>query len=70
MDPIVFKATADPDVMYLHEALREPDAAEFKEAMKKEVNDHTENGHWQVVEKASVPKGVKILPAVWAMRRK
>jgi hypothetical protein len=69
-NPIAFKATADPDVMYLHEAMRESDADKFKEAMKKEVGDHTDNGHWKIVEKASVPKGVKILPVVWAMRRK
>ena len=43
-DPIAFKATADPDTMYLHEAMREPDAKKFQEAMQKEVAEHTENG--------------------------
>ena len=69
-DPIAFKATADPDTMYLHEAMKEPDAQQFKEAMIKEVNEHTENGHWEVVPRSTVPEGVKVLPAVWSMKRK
>jgi hypothetical protein len=57
-DPISFKATADPDTMYLHKAMRAPDAAQFKEA------------HWVVVRKTEVPSHAKILPAVWSMKRK
>ena len=38
--------------------------------MVKEVNTHTENGNWVVVRKVDVPQGTKILPSVWAMRRK
>jgi hypothetical protein len=35
-DPIMaFKATSDPDTMYLHEAMREPDKKEFIQAMQK-----------------------------------
>jgi hypothetical protein len=45
-DPISFKATADPDTMYLHKAMRAPDAEQFKEAMRKEVESHMEKGHW------------------------
>ena len=36
-DPLhILKATTDPDTMYLHQAMKEPDAEEFKKAMQKE----------------------------------
>jgi hypothetical protein len=56
--------------MYYHEAMREPDRAKIIKAMEKEVKSHTENGVWELVPRSSVPPGIKILPAVWAMRRK
>jgi hypothetical protein len=46
------------------------DSAEFKNAMLQEVNAHSDNDHWEVWEKASVPEGQDILPAVWAFKRK
>ena len=70
-DPIsAMKATSDPDTMYHHEAMREEDAQQFKEAMVKEVNDHTNRRHWVPVLRTSVPPDIKILPAIWAMKRK
>jgi hypothetical protein len=63
-------ASADPDTTYYHEAMREPDRGEFIKAVAKEVKSHTENGVWDLVPRSSVPKGVKILLAVWAMKRK
>ena len=45
----------------MHEALKkQPDAKQFKKAMVKEVKDHTERGHWKVIEKKDVPKGNKM----------
>jgi hypothetical protein len=67
---ISFKATADPDTLYLHKAMRAPDAAQFKEAMKHEVSKHTKKGHWEVVPKSEVSSHSKILPAVWLIKRK
>jgi hypothetical protein len=69
-NPLAFAASTNPDVMYLDQAMNEPDREKFREAMVKEVQAHTENGHWKIVPKRSVPRGTKILPAVWAMRRK
>ena len=71
-DPILYanEASNDPDTLYMHEALRAPDAQEFKKAMVKEVNDHNDRQHWEIMEKKDVPKGETILPAVWAMKRK
>ena len=70
-DPIqAYAASADPDTMYYHEAMKAPDKENFKEAMRQEVNSHTENEVWELVPAASVPEGVKVLPSVWAMKRK
>ena len=63
-------ATADPDTMYYHEAIKQPDRAQFIEAMKKEVSDQENNGNWIVVPRETIPKGYVCLPAVWAMKRK
>ena len=68
--PIAYKATNDPDTLYMHEALKAPDAKEFKKAMIKEVQDQTQRKHWRVMLKKDVPQGETILPAVWSMRRK
>lgn len=68
--PIAFKATNDPDTLYMHEALKAPDANEFKKAMVKEVVDQTQRKHWRVMLKKDVPQGETILPAVWSMKRK
>ena len=67
---LAFKAKSDPDTMYLHEALRQPDRKEFIRAMDKELRDQLEHGNFTVVHKSTVPEGATILPTVWAMRRK
>ena len=70
-DPILaMKATADPDTMYMHEAMREPDWDQFRMAMQKEVQDQMDNGNFTIVKRSQIPKGKIILPAVWQMKRK
>ncbi|KAG7349703.1 reverse transcriptase RNA-dependent DNA polymerase [Nitzschia inconspicua] len=69
-DPIVFAASTNPDIMYRHEAMKEPDAPQFREAMVKEVTDHLKNRHFVVIPRSQVPKDEETMPAVWAMRRK
>ena len=69
-DPIAFKATSDPDTMYWHQAMAQPDADKFLEAAAKEFNSHFENKHWTMIERSQVPKHRNVLPAVWAMKRK
>jgi len=61
---------ADPDTMYLHKAMREPDRAEFIKAMEEEVNQHSKSNNWTLVKRSEVPEGVPIIPAVWEMKRK
>ena len=70
-DPLkVYKATTDPDTMYMHEAMREKDANEFRKAMDKEWNDQKDNGNFTIVHRSEVPEGATVLPGVWQMKRK
>jgi hypothetical protein len=69
-DTIAYAARKDPDVMYLHEAMRQPDKAQFVQAMQKEMEGQLANGNFALVHIDDVPQGASILPAVWAMRRK
>eukprot|EP00957_Ditylum_brightwellii_P161074 12263570-Ditylum_brightwellii.AAC.1 len=69
-DPIAFAAKHDPDTMYFHQAIKQPDAPHFVEAIVKEIKGHIERGHWQLIPIEDVPKGTKILDTVWAMKQK
>ena len=64
------KSTSDPDTLYYHEAMKEPDADKFNEAMDFEWEDQMGNGNFQMMLKSEVPQGAKILPSVWQMKRK
>ncbi|MGL5934272.1 MAG: reverse transcriptase domain-containing protein, partial [Cetobacterium sp.] len=50
--------------------MKEPDAAEFLKAMEKEIKDQWDNGNFRLVPRNKVPPDKKILPGVWALRRK
>jgi Reverse transcriptase (RNA-dependent DNA polymerase) len=67
---LAFGATADPDTLYYHEAMKAPDKQNFIDAMQEEVMGQLQNKVYAIVPRSKVPKGVKVLPAVWAMRRK
>jgi len=69
-DPLAFMTKTDGDTMYYHQAMKQHDAAQFRLAMQKEVDDHIERGHFKIVPRSQVPKNVKPLPAVWSMKRK
>jgi hypothetical protein len=45
---LAYKTTADPDTMYHHQAMRQPDAKEFRQAMQKEWDDQLRNGNFPV----------------------
>lgn len=46
-DPIMaLKAKADPDTVYLHEAMLQPDKNDFLEAMEEEITDQLSNGNF------------------------
>jgi hypothetical protein len=37
---LAYKASTDPDTMYHHQAMKQPDREKFQEAMKKECEAH------------------------------
>jgi hypothetical protein len=64
------KSVTDPDTLYLWQARKEDDYPKFMEAMQKEVDAHTEGGHWEIMRRTEIPGGATVLPAVWSMKRK
>jgi hypothetical protein len=66
----VYGASVDPDVLYYHEILQEPDCHQFIKAMNKEIQQHNERKNWKVVRRVDIPKLLRVLPSVWVIRRK
>ena len=60
----------DNDVYTLKKMLQQDDKNDFFQAMVKEINDHTEKKHWDLVHRSDMPPGTKIILAVWAFKRK
>lgn len=69
-DPLAYATSTDPDVMHLHEAMKQHDRVQFVAAMVAEIRAHTENGNWVIILRSAVPAGHQVLPAIWAMRCK
>ena len=71
-DPVAYlsKALNIKDTMYYHEAVKQPDARNFIQAIITEMNQHIANKHWSLINECDVPQGTKIIPAVWSMKRK
>ena len=66
---LAYKATADPDTMYLHEAMKQKDWQEFRKSMQKEIDDRMKDKNFSITHKKKTKKAL-VLPAVWALRRK
>jgi hypothetical protein len=69
-NPIAFHAELMGDILYLQQALRQPDAKEFVQAVIKEVNGHGDCNNWTLKKRSKVPEDVQIVPSVWSMRHK
>jgi hypothetical protein len=50
--------------------MKQPDSAKFKQACHDEIEAHQDNRHWEVVPRTSLSAGTKVVPSVWAMKRK
>ena len=59
-----------PDPMPLNVAMQQPDRDKFISAMARELGQHTELKHWNVIHKSQDPKNAKPIPMVWTLRRK
>jgi hypothetical protein len=68
--PIAFLTKMMGDIIYLHQALCQPDARQFMEAVIKETNGHIDNEHWKLIPCAAVPEDTEVVPPVWAIQRK
>ena len=71
-EPEVLKSQkrSSPDEPTLMEALSSPDSEEWGGAMKVEVVNLEKRKTWDVIQRSSVPKGVKIIPGTWAFKCK
>ena len=52
---IAFATSADPNTMYYHQAMKEPDHEQFKRSILKEIHDHETSQHWEVIPKQNIP---------------
>jgi hypothetical protein len=69
-NPIAFHAEMMGDIMYLQQALKQPDAKEFVQAVIKEVNRHVDSNNSMLQKQSNVPEDVQIVPSVWSLRHK
>ena len=69
-NPISFEAEEMGGKMYFHQALKQPDANWFVHAIVQEINGHLDKQNLKVVKCSKIPKYMKPLLLVWAMRRK
>jgi hypothetical protein len=70
VNPFCLLSKTDGDTMYWDTAMRQHDKEDFIKAAIDEVKSHQENGHWKAIPKGEVPEGIKVLDAVWSMKRK
>ena len=69
--PFAFVAKSDAaDVLTYKQAMNQHDKADFIVAMQKELEDHQSRGHWELISRDNVPRGNKVIPAIWSMCRK
>jgi hypothetical protein len=56
--------------MYFHTILQEEDKMQFVRAMHDEIKNHNDNHNSEPMQREHIPEGNKVIPSVWAMRRK
>jgi hypothetical protein len=69
-NPVAFHTEMMGDIMYLQQALRQPDEKEFVQAVINEVNGHVDSNSWTLRKQSEVPEDVQIVPSVWALQCK
>ncbi len=58
-NPIAYHAEMMGDIMYLLQALKQPNVKEFVQAVIKEVNQHVDSNNWMLQSKAMFPRTSK-----------
>jgi len=64
---VAYSCTAAAEPLSYSEALRHPDAEQWKQAALEELNAHSTNGTWELVPR---PKGKKIISYKWVFKVK
>ena len=67
---MTMSAEASNESFTYRDAMKQSDRIEFIKAMVKEVEDHEKRGHWEIVEKTTIPEGTKIILSIWSFKRK
>jgi Reverse transcriptase (RNA-dependent DNA polymerase) len=69
--PMVMMGKAkDPDTPSTREALSGPHAEQFWRAMDSEMECLEKKGSWEIVDRTTIPLGLKAIPGTWAHRIK
>ncbi len=69
-NPIAFHAKMMCDIIYYHQALKQPDASQFVDTIIKEINGHVDNKHWRLAKQDTILEDVQIVPSVWSLQHK
>ena len=67
---LAYKSTSDPDTLYYHQAMKQPDREEFQKAMHREMKDNFDCKNFEIIHKSRIKNDATILPSVWQLRRK
>jgi hypothetical protein len=65
----VMSAAGDPDTMYYHQAMWQPDSNKFRKAVMEEFQRMLIHQVLSVVKLSKVPTGTVIFPSVYAMQQ-
>jgi len=55
VNPIALAATADPDSMYYHQAMQEPDWDKFIQGMQEELDAQVDTGNFAICRQSKIP---------------
>jgi hypothetical protein len=58
------------DIFHWGQMLHADDRNEFEKSMEKEVNGLQDNDTFEIKERISVPKHMKVIQAIWSFQRK
>ncbi len=64
VNPFALAASMDPDSMYYHQAMREPDQDKFIQGMQEELDAQIDARNFRLRKQSKIPKGATILSGV------
>ena len=67
---LVTQDLSSNETFHYGQAMQQADKDDFREAMIKEVRDHEQRGHWELVLRSDMPEGMKAIKSIWSFKRK